>query len=1579
MNRLFALFGLLLVCSARPLCAADSSGAAAGRWTYDVPAARRLADSTDRPLLVMFSNTSGKCYWCDKFEKEINASKEWKIFANEQQLAMAFINFDGPNWDEAYYQSLASTNQTAITGFPAFVLYTSNGSNVLTSFSFNSTNLTFSSESFVSLLGSALEDGGYTLNGEDIWDPADDTAVGATILNFESFNQRQRHTLNDPSSTSDDLADWLKFLCVSGRKYKLQIPESDYTITYTPTGSTALTYTNANYNEQLPSGSASNSASYPATTNWVTTSSNTVVITASTNRFDNNDFLGLINGLPFFSQTAVNVIIRTSLTNLPPVITTNSMVVYTNLPHGNAQVVTNGSPTDVIVPSFSILDPTAQTPLTLDAGPLGYTDTLPLTALTNGCVFTPFASLNNAYCFIRINQPQTNSVGTFDTEVYEAPVTNLAIYTTTTNTAHTTVTQETVSNAWLAVTFTTNIFFDGYYDYVDVIINTNLISEIQVWTITNTTSEGWSHVTTNLYETTTTNYVHYAYGGTAYTLNYRLWEPGEVVFSPAAVSASESAASVKLTVTRRNGSAGAVRITYFCADDTAMDGEDYQAATGELVWADDQTGSTNITISLIQDLRPTWEGDERFSVTLQKSAKAEWFQARVGSASNAVVTLKESGGATKTGTLSFSGYGDDNTPFPNPSKPALTVTEGNTFTLCVARPGGNNGIAGVTVSTANGSAKAGTDYAPYTETLWWDNGECDPKPVSLPFTTLDRTPYNPDASFTVKLSGASGAKLGSPASVTVTIRDKAAAGGSLSDTAGAAAAVGAAFKASSANWFWSDEGRTTLRCEPLAQGGKAVLQLTLTGPGRLSFGWAMNDWADADTLTCSGGIVAGKELTGDGDWDSVLVKPGKQTITWTYTKAGAAEDEAYASLTDLVWEPLPKAATPYPANGARVDPGTLSWTEPAGTSVALGGDFAVGDGSLNLSCNAVAVSPKGIVLSNVIESVEFNELWSDKETAYNTTFKWRVDTVFSNDDGTLVNTGDTWSFTAIDAKENTGLPQNVDAEDGYAALQGVACDLGIISEADAGLTYAMIGGALPAGLKLTTSTGQISGVPTKAGTWTVTLQATSNVDGTRTPLNSATFTITVYPLGTFAGTYSGWTVPVSGDLAYSGAGSITVSGSGDLTAKFNVGGTAYSFSKKGFDGTDASTEPSYVEIDTCPGSSVTASNGKFVNTLDALTNNASGNLTATLTVYTLTKNGNGKTTATPTTHAVELFRNNWADANMKTLLAAFTGYYTVSLPVSTARDESASPLGSGYVTMTVSPSGNVKLSGVLADGNTWSSSTPLYLDPDQTNDTETAGKTAEVYLYAAPSSYAKNGGFCGRLRITAGDSPYGNVVECADLSGTLQWWNFTPTSVYGATGTIATASSGFLNAIAAAGGYYDTVMNLQTYYLNKTVTFADSTLESDPVTPAIDRIPSDYEGRNGASGYELLTGDDALPFDLALTVGAKSLSYASPADSSNTADLKLSLARATGLLSGSFLLTYERENADETVARHTRKAVLKGVYTPVRPGAWGDDPSAGVQGGGFYLIPQTSAYLNSTGRNVSYTFNWSYAFELNAE
>jgi hypothetical protein len=102
------------------------------------------------------------------------------------------------------------------------------------------------------------------------------------------------------------------------------------------------------------------------------------------------------------------------------------------------------------------------------------------------------------------------------------------------------------------------------------------------------------------------------------------------------------------------------------------------------------------------------------------------------------------------------------------SKSADSILEdGGTLTVTVTRLNGSFGPAGVDYATSNGTAIAGTDYTATGGTLNWTDGEISAKTFTIPI--LDNAIYEGDKTFTVALSGATGAAPGIPVLQTVTI------------------------------------------------------------------------------------------------------------------------------------------------------------------------------------------------------------------------------------------------------------------------------------------------------------------------------------------------------------------------------------------------------------------------------------------------------------------------------------------------------------------------------------------------------------------------------------------------------------------------------------------------------------------------------------------------------------------------------------------------------------------------------------------------------------------------------------------
>ncbi|MFC1479514.1 Ig-like domain-containing protein [Planctomycetota bacterium] len=101
---------------------------------------------------------------------------------------------------------------------------------------------------------------------------------------------------------------------------------------------------------------------------------------------------------------------------------------------------------------------------------------------------------------------------------------------------------------------------------------------------------------------------------------------------------------------------------------------------------------------------------------------------------------------------------------------SFSVNEGNgTITITIERTGGSEGPASVDYSTSDGTASAGSDYQSSSGTLNWADGESGNKTFSV--TILEDTITESNETFSVTLSNAVGASMGSPASSTVTITD----------------------------------------------------------------------------------------------------------------------------------------------------------------------------------------------------------------------------------------------------------------------------------------------------------------------------------------------------------------------------------------------------------------------------------------------------------------------------------------------------------------------------------------------------------------------------------------------------------------------------------------------------------------------------------------------------------------------------------------------------------------------------------------------------------------------------------------
>lgn len=242
------------------------------------------------------------------------------------------------------------------------------------------------------------------------------------------------------------------------------------------------------------------------------------------------------------------------------------------------------------------------------------------------------------------------------------------------------------------------------------------------------------------------------------------------------------------------------------------------------------------------------------------------------------------------------------------------------------------------------------------------------------------------------------------------------------------------------------------------------------------------------------------------------------------------------------------------------------------------------------------------------------------------------------------------------------------------------------------------------------------------------------------------------------------------------------------------------------------------------------------------------------------------------TYSCELHR---AEAD----LADFAGYYTLAL-VPTDCCWREPPCGNGYLTLTVGADGSVVTAGKFPDGTDFTASSVAYR----------AGDALEIPVFAAVAPWS----FGGVLRIRPDRTvELGKSYDASvfDSSAALDWYG----SPFGYGGVLR---------LVPAGGYYNTVFNLQTYYLNR-----DFSIEAE-----------------GAPETALeLIGNSFGP---------------------NATNTKLTFTRETGIVSGKF----DNWQTGTRVRYYGVVPMYRDGNSPLSASAWAT---------GFYLLPQPDGSVES--------------------
>ena len=220
--------------------------------------------------------------------------------------------------------------------------------------------------------------------------------------------------------------------------------------------------------------------------------------------------------------------------------------------------------------------------------------------------------------------------------------------------------------------------------------------------------------------------------------------PPAVRFSNSSYNVNENQGTAAITVTLSTASGQSVSVDYATSDGSATAGADYVVVSDTLTFAPGET-SKSFTVTIIND--PLDEDNETVNLTLSNPVNA-------------------TPGAPDAATLTIV---DDEAPTVQFASSVYSVDESaGTATITVTLSVPSVFTATVDYATSNGTALAGSDYTPVSDTLTFAPGQTS-RTFSVPI--LSDILFEPGETINLTLSGPNGAALGSPASATLTILD----------------------------------------------------------------------------------------------------------------------------------------------------------------------------------------------------------------------------------------------------------------------------------------------------------------------------------------------------------------------------------------------------------------------------------------------------------------------------------------------------------------------------------------------------------------------------------------------------------------------------------------------------------------------------------------------------------------------------------------------------------------------------------------------------------------------------------------